>query len=220
MFDFEEGSYWIDFDGVLVDSNEIKERAFYALSEKRFGRRAAIRLVDFHRKNPGLSRFAKISHLFEINGEESSDEMLSDALAEFSKLTRDSILAANRSTLVTRYFGPERPGAHILSAAPTLELQDLCSEFDWLGAFGDRVYGSPRTKSSHLGERLRSEKSTTEVLIGDSPSDFAVAKDFGLHFVFIYGWTEWRPNQKDRRQFLDVQESFDAFLVNRLKPLQ
>lgn len=219
MFDFDEGRYWVDFDGVLVDSNEIKEKAFYALSQSRFGDQAATQLVNFHRENPGLSRFAKIDYLFEMNAEKPTDEARDNALAEFSKLTRASILATNRSRLVKDYFGPERPNARILSAAPTVELQDLCSEFDWSRAFRNRIYGSPTTKSGHLGEKRMGGNTTREVLIGDSPSDFAVAKDFGLQFVFIYGWTSWRPSHKDEQQFLDVQESFDAFLTNRLKPL-
>ena len=50
-----------DFDGVLVESVEVKTRAFAALYEK-YGEDVVAQVVEYHLHHGGVSRFDKFRH--------------------------------------------------------------------------------------------------------------------------------------------------------------
>ena len=52
-----------DCDGVILDSNRLKTQAFFEAS-KRYGKRAATKLVEYHLENGGVSRFKKFEYFF------------------------------------------------------------------------------------------------------------------------------------------------------------
>ena len=47
-----------DFDGVIIDSNEIRTKGFIDIF-KSFNEEDVLKLVDFHKNNGGLSRYFK-----------------------------------------------------------------------------------------------------------------------------------------------------------------
>ena len=53
-----------DFDGTLVQSNEIKKWAFGKLYEK-YGEDSVRQVTDYHAENAGISRFIKFRHCHE-----------------------------------------------------------------------------------------------------------------------------------------------------------
>lgn len=57
-----------DCDGVILHSNKIKTEAFYKVA-LRFGKVAADKMVDYHVRNGGISRYKKFEWLLiNING--------------------------------------------------------------------------------------------------------------------------------------------------------
>ena len=50
-----------DFDGVILDSVNIKTEAFYKLFEQ-YGSKIANQVVDYHIINGGMSRFKKFEY--------------------------------------------------------------------------------------------------------------------------------------------------------------
>lgn len=219
VFDFNQAIYWIDFDGVLVDSNDSKEDAFSEIARNYFGDKAATDLISFHTANPGLSRFAKISYLLEKNSQSKNDTLRQNLLVDFSVRVQSTLKSARRSQLVNNFFGPEQQAARILSAAPTTEILGFCKMFNWEAAFKERVYGSPETKSLHLQRQLQEFAKEKGIVIGDSKSDFQVASLYGLKFVFISGWTKWTPSVRESRLFFGSFDTLDCFLESSLRPL-
>ena len=53
-----------DFDGVILDSMKIRDWGFTEIFKK-FDRKLIDKLLIFHRKNAGLSRYVKIRYFFE-----------------------------------------------------------------------------------------------------------------------------------------------------------
>ena len=47
-----------DFDGVILDSNDVKTEAFYEMYIQ-YGESIAKKVVNHHKKNGGISRFQK-----------------------------------------------------------------------------------------------------------------------------------------------------------------
>lgn len=207
---------FIDFDGVLVDSNDVKTKAFRNLGEKFFGYEAGVSLENFHLENPGKSRFEKISFLCNLI-QEDSIEIRQQLLNGFRELVFSSIQRRDRSRLVNSLAGSHLYNAYIVSAAPTSELLELVNLFGWKLAFEDRIYGSPSTKYEILNG-LSGAGAVKGIMIGDSPSDWAVAKAFNLDFVFISGWTAWQPKAEEHEhfsgQFVNVDEFFREIIAN------
>lgn len=201
---------FIDFDGVLVDSNDVKTRAFRRLGEKFYGYEAGVALEHFHLQNPGKSRFEKVSFISDLFQEESM-ETRQELLNEFRELVFSSIQRRERSQSVNSLSGSHGYKAHIVSAAPTSELLEFVDLFGWKSAFEGRVYGSPPTKYE-IFEGLSVGDTLKGIMIGDSPSDWEVANTFNLDFVFISGWTWWEPKAEEQLQFSGIYASLDEFL--------
>ena len=64
-----------DFDGVILDSNNVKTIAFKNIS-KRFGVSKSIALVKYHIKNGGVSRFIKIKWFVELDEYDGMNRMI------------------------------------------------------------------------------------------------------------------------------------------------
>ena len=47
-----------DFDGVILDSNHIKDETFFVLYKK-YGKKFSNYVLNHHKKNRGISRFEK-----------------------------------------------------------------------------------------------------------------------------------------------------------------
>ena len=56
-------TFIFDCDGVILNSNKIKTKAFYDTA-KVFGDKSALALKDYHVLNGGISRYEKFRYLF------------------------------------------------------------------------------------------------------------------------------------------------------------
>ena len=81
-----------DFDGVILDSLDVKTQAFVSLYES-YGSDIADKVKSYHLNNGGVSRYEKIKfwHKNYLNIELSEDE-LSKLANKFSNLVIDKVL--------------------------------------------------------------------------------------------------------------------------------
>ena len=83
-----------DFDGTLVDSNEIKSKAFGKLYES-YGVEIVRKVVAYHRENKGISRFIKFKHWQEtLLGQPYSDELGEQLSLRYSRLVMEAVVQA------------------------------------------------------------------------------------------------------------------------------
>ncbi|HEC1791605.1 TPA: HAD hydrolase-like protein, partial [Campylobacter lari] len=80
-----------DFDGVILDSMELKTQAFAELFQE-FPKDKVQELLKFHLQNGGISRYHKIQYFFEniIHREITDSEILKYA-KKYSKLTKEKL---------------------------------------------------------------------------------------------------------------------------------
>ncbi len=84
-----------DFDGVILDSVDIKTKAFERLFEP-FGRQIQDKVVKYHLDNGGISRFDKINFFYrEYLNRPITNKELDEKCLEFSSLVLDGVLNAN-----------------------------------------------------------------------------------------------------------------------------
>ncbi len=87
-----------DFDGVLVESNEIRFNGFRKLF-KGFPEDHVDQLVAYARANGGVSRYKKIEYFFNaIRQEPISDESVNHWAARFSELVEQDVIDAKSVT--------------------------------------------------------------------------------------------------------------------------
>ena len=86
----KEYIFW-DFDGVIVDSVELKTEAFRDLYSFA-GEAIQNKVVIHHEENGGVSRYVKFEHYFKnIKGEENSQHKIDEALTSYAGIVFDQL---------------------------------------------------------------------------------------------------------------------------------
>src|SRR5215207_5761814 len=113
-----------DFDRVIVESNAIKDNAFYGLYLP-YGEGAARRALQIHLENPGASRFEKFAIIHqEVLGRKISPQESSDLGMRFSSICFDAVcscpMVGGAEEFLTKYH--KRIILALASATPEEEL--------------------------------------------------------------------------------------------------
>lgn len=175
----------LDFDGVILESNDLKTQAFVSVFS-RFPEHADA-MMAYHRAHVSDTRFMKFKHLvFERLGRPGDDGLVQELAEAFSAETRRLLATC-----------PFVPGAHaflemtsarvplyLASVTPEAELQALL-EARQLRQYFAKVYGCPPwTKATAVADILTGLGGAADVLfIGDSAGDQRAAITTGVEFL-------------------------------------
>jgi phosphoglycolate phosphatase-like HAD superfamily hydrolase len=177
--------FW-DFDGVILNSNEVRDKGFETVLRD-FPKDEVDQLLSFHRKNGGLSRYVKFRYFFEeIKGEEISEEEINDWAAKFSvimlnSLKDKSLLIRETNNFIQKNYRNYQ--MHIVSGSDQTELRELCKSLE-IDHFFKSIHGSPTPKNDLVKMLIDKHNFNPKngILIGDSINDFEAAKVNDLHF--------------------------------------
>ncbi|MBF0312020.1 MAG: HAD family hydrolase [Oligoflexia bacterium] len=182
-----------DFDGVIVDSLEVKSEAFCDVFREEFPR-AVDAIRAYTEANGGISRMVKFAYIYEqVLGmpERAKDKKHLEELGEkFSKAVVDRIISMPLNEGVLEFLEKLQENnipMYVVSGTPHEELQLICRakklEHFFLGMFG-----SPAKKGKIIGDILREhrfeESARGDVyFIGDSINDFDGANEQKINFI-------------------------------------
>lgn len=177
-----------DFDGVIVESEHIKARAFEALYAEHgaeIGRVAAA----YHEANGGISRRKKIRHLHRTHlGIELTDSLLEDLSRRFSTMVEDKVVACEGvpGALAVLDAQAGRRPMFVVSGTPHAELNRIIARRG-LAHYFDEVHGSPPEKSPIVADLLaRRGLDPRDVLfVGDAAADLRAARATGVRFLGV-----------------------------------
>lgn len=176
-----------DFDGVILDSMKIRDWGFEEIF-KFFDKDKVSLLLEYHRKNGGLSRYVKIRYFFEvILGKNINEYELQKYANQFSLLMRDKLVNPKNLIQESLNFIKEnhkKYNFHIVSGSDQNELQFLCKELK-INHFFISINGSPVPKNDLVKRILKSfnyNKNET-LLIGDSINDYNASKVNNIFFL-------------------------------------
>lgn len=168
-----------DFDGVILNSAEIREEGFVQVLSNYPTEKVEL-LLKYHKENGGLSRYDKFEYFFKHILKIKMDQEILDRLAiEFSIIMKKAL--TDKKLLieeVNNFIHNEQNNfnMHIVSGSDENELKYLCEKLGILNNFNS-VHGSPTPKNlivKNLIERENYQKSKI-CLIGDSINDFNAA---------------------------------------------
>src|SRR3989339_1196405 len=119
-----------DFDGVLVESVDIKTEAFRQLF-KDHGKAVEDAVVRYHELNTGVPRREKFRYIYQSILEQKADEaVLNHMCSEFGGLVKKKVTAAPYVHGAASFLedNVSRYTMFIASAAPQAELEEIISE--------------------------------------------------------------------------------------------
>ena len=175
----------LDFDGVILESVEVKTEAFRSLFS--FSPDHVDEIEAFHRQNGGMSRFDKFDYIYKnILKEPLSSQRKEELSEKFSAHVFEKMLSARFVVGAWDFiqrFHTAIP-LYIISATPEPELVQITSRRN-LTPYFRRIYGSPRKKSDCIREIIAQTGVPVSdiVFVGDALNDLDAAKDAQVRFI-------------------------------------
>lgn len=178
--------FW-DFDGVLLDSNAIRDTGFERVLEE-YPAEQVEHLLAYHRANGGLSRYVKFRYFFEnIRIENVSEEQIMHLAQRFSVIMRDLLVNPDlliRETMDFVKTNYNKYAMHIVSGSDQTELRFLCEAL-CINQYFKSIHGSPTPKKQLVKELIASNSYAKDsvILIGDSINDYEAALENQIDFA-------------------------------------
>lgn len=175
----------LDFDGVILESIDIKTNAFKELFKDYPEHLDSI--IDYHLMHGGMSRYTKISYIYDNILRQPIDENKLKELGEkFSRLVLYKVLRCPFVPGVQDFLDQysKRMRFFIASGAPEGELRFIVKERG-LSCFFKGVYGAPTLKPEIIKHILDKEDIDKEdvLFVGDELSDYEAAKEVEIPFI-------------------------------------
>jgi len=182
---YKKAIFW-DFDGVIIDSMPIREKGFREVLSN-YPKSEVDKLIDFHTKNAGLSRYVKFNYFFECIRIESNTENKEAELAKrFSDIMKEMLPDRELLILDVINYIKKSPhiNMHIVSGSDGEELKFLCKKLEIEFLFKS-IEGSPTPKGSLVKNLMSNFKYNKEevCLIGDSINDYEAAFENDIDFI-------------------------------------
>lgn len=175
----------LDFDGVVLESNDVKTEAFVAVFSRFPEHRDA--MMAYHQGHVSETRFAKFDHLLTRLGRDGDralrDELASDFSRRVLEMVGDVPFVAGAKALLDEFS--LRLPLYLASVTPQDDL-DATVEQRGLRRYFRATYGCPPwTKAGAIRDCLRREScpASAAALIGDSPGDQRAAAEAGVEFI-------------------------------------
>lgn len=180
-------AFFLDFDGVVIESADIKTEAFYEIYLP-FGQQISAKAKDYHLEFQGVNRSVKFKEIHKIYlGKEISTSEIEDLSIRFSDIVLNKIMACPLVEGVIDFLEKRQQDGipiFLLSATPHDELI-LITEQKGLSAYFKEIYGSP-WKKPEAGEKIITTYGFARdkiVFIGDSTSDLEAATKLKTKFL-------------------------------------
>lgn len=189
-----------DFDGTILESMDVKTRAFTALFRDYPDKVGEV--VALHTSHGGMSRFEKFERIYQdILNQPLSEEKKQELSRQFSEYVYQGVLAApfveGAKDFLEKYY--QRVPFFIASGTPDGEIKSLVKERGLEQYFKD-VLGSPAKKSEIILKILKDFKFLPQevIFVGDAIDDCEAAKEAGVKFI-------WRTQQNNPFKELEKQ---------------
>lgn len=205
----------LDFDGVVVESNNIKHQAFseiFSTFPDNYNE-----IMTYHLAHNAVNRHDKFRYIMENIFKQGYDKELAQIWAlRFSELTQERII--NCPYVVgamefIRYFS-DKFSLYLASATPLDELKIILKGRGILQFF-KKVYGAPIPKIEMFEDIAKKEtvKPDEILYIGDSREDYKVGSDFGCIFIAKTGDYDFKG--LDIQSFKNMLE-IKTYVLNHL----
>jgi HAD superfamily hydrolase (TIGR01549 family) len=175
-----------DFDGVLVESVDVKTQAFAGMYAS-YGKEIVSRVVEYHLRNSGISRFDKFRYFHKVLLREAlSPEREKELGEEFSELVVESVIAAPLVKGAREFLEVyhKKIPLFVASGTPDAEIKEIVERRQMAHYFVS-VHGAP-AKKEEIIKRICNQHGfdrSKTIMIGDSIADYEGARKSGVCFL-------------------------------------
>jgi len=209
-----------DFDGTLVDSNDIKRETFFAIAEQ-WDPCGEI-VSDVFARWPSADRYEKTYRIAEglsgrklLPAHSSVKEWAASLANEYTNRCEAAIACCTEMPGATQALDDLSDKGLLLyinSATPLEPLRRLLKLRDWEHYF-QAIYGAEASKADNLREiAARAGVKPQEVIhVGDQFDDLRGAEQFGCHFVAMAAENSGPAAESSSLVVRDLRELSDLF---------
>ena len=177
---------FFDFDGVLVESVDIKTEALARLFQPE-GPEVVKAAVNYHLQNTGMPRFDKFRYIYrEILKKPLVDAEFRRLSDSFAEIVVDAVVRAPYVDGALQFLREHavKYRCYVTSATPQEEMRRIINTRN-MNQFFRGVYGAPTTKKDAVRMTLDKEgvKPSQALYVGDALSDYRAASENGVPFV-------------------------------------
>jgi phosphoglycolate phosphatase-like HAD superfamily hydrolase len=175
-----------DFDGVILDSLNVKTQAFYDMYLP-YGAEIAQKAANHHLAHGGISRFEKfrIYHR-DFLGIEITQEKLDELTDEFSQRVFEKVVSSPEVKGIREFLAQasHQYKMWVITGTPTEEIVEICKATQFTQYF-QGLYGSPEKKTFWTHKILTEEnlQPNEVVFVGDATTDYDAAIANKVHFI-------------------------------------
>ena len=184
-----------DCDGVILDSNLLKSRAFSDTLTDEPPELVKL-FIDYHKQHGGISRYEKFKYFFtDIQNCPDAEKKISEAQIRFATIVKKELMECDYvpgiPAFIKQHFSSGMP-MFVVSGSDEIELQEVFLRRGILKYF-KKVYGSPTNKIDNTAKVIQEiGKQKKGCFFGDSRSDYEAANKFSLNFVYVSQFSEWQ----------------------------
>ena len=175
----------LDFDGVIVESNDIKDKVFQQIFSRYPDHYET--LLNYHRTYISVSRYAKFEFLLKTIGQKDNEELKNQLLQDFSSITLEMMKTVSFVKGAKAFLAEiqDQLPVYLASVTPIYDLEIILDSLR-LKQYFKGVYGSPPWKKPDaIKDILQKENISAQntVLVGDSYGDQRAANENKIHFI-------------------------------------
>lgn len=176
---------FFDFDGVIVESTEIKTQAFRELYGEHV--RELVDIVAYHTSNEGISRQEKILYCHKnFLDIKLSEKELAKLANKYSTLVKQAVIECDSVPGALDFLKANCASTpmFVVSGTPEGELREIVKARK-LNCYFTSVHGSPNHKVPILNEQMQLHGFEREqcLFVGDALTDYNAANKTGLTFI-------------------------------------
>ncbi len=176
---------FFDFDGVILESADVKTDAFVELFKQYPHLQESIK--QHHLQNQGVSRFKKFEWIYENLLHQPLSEFESQELGKqfsnlaFDKVVQSPFVPGAKELLQSIY---QQCLCFVASGTPEQELKEIVEKRD-LTKYFKEVCGIPRSKTQIVLEMIQKYNLNPSAcwFVGDATTDYEAAKETRLNFI-------------------------------------
>ena len=177
-----------DFDGVILDSVNVKTEAFKELY-KQYGLEVMNKVEKYHLENGGISRFEKFKYFHKNFLNISLNNIQLNELAnDFSNLVFEKVCNSNFISGAKNFleYSDKQYLNFICTGTPQDEIIRILNKKNLTKFFKD-IYGSPTSKETIISIILKKYNLNKDdvLFIGDAMTDYKASKISGINFIGV-----------------------------------
>ncbi len=197
-----------DYDGTIADSVNIKTQAFAELY-RYYGEEIERKVVEYHLKHGGVSRFDKFRYFHKEFLDIDLDEGKVQELAiKFSKLVIDKVVKAPYIPGAFEFISKNyiKYNMFVSTATPDDEIKEIINRKS-LTQYFNAIYGSPESKVAHVKRIIYKNNylQNETVFIGDSGSDKEATIHNGIPFIAISNTNKFQIERFVMPDLIDLE---------------